>query len=231
MYIQTPDKQAERGVPIRRLIFNTKVFDDADLRQKLERVNETSKAMLETALDPAEHKAIEGAVNQEDKNHGTLVKLDVSTFNNDSLARLTIDSQAQFKEALRQCPKDLIKHLPYNHLEEKEEEEAIDKVCAFNQEAAKHKSNRAILEHCTGSTAQFYVDNTMPADAIGCVLIAHVEDKKASEAWECYMNGRLEGPYGVFEKVEKSGVERRDVSIAVWAALALGIVGTVLGCA
>jgi hypothetical protein len=42
--------------------------------------------------------------------------------------------------------------------------------------------NHDLLERCTGSPSTFYVDNTMPADAIGCVLVAHVVHGSASEA-------------------------------------------------
>ena len=69
----------------------------------------------------------------------------------------------------------------------------------------------------------------MPADSIGCFLVAHVEGKSASEAWQCFMEGRTKGAWGVVEKY-KSGIgEIRGVGRKVWVLMGLLGVGAVFG--
>ena len=88
--------------------------------------------------------------------------------------------------------------------------------------------NREILEHCTGSPVVNYTDNTMPADAIGCFLVAHVEKTSASEAWQCFMEKRLEGAWGVMEKYKSSG-ERRVIGRKYWVLMGLLSAAAVFG--
>ncbi|KAF9729264.1 hypothetical protein PMIN06_000165 [Paraphaeosphaeria minitans] len=88
--------------------------------------------------------------------------------------------------------------------------------------------NRALLERCAGSPPTFYVDSTMPADAIGCVLVAHVVKGTASEAWQCFMDARLEGQWGVMDKTG-GGVTTNGVGVGGLAVLGLAAVGAVFG--
>lgn len=89
--------------------------------------------------------------------------------------------------------------------------------------------NRAILERCAGSPAVNYTDNTMPADAIGCILVAHVEKGSANEAWQCFMDGRLSGQWGVMEKDRTGGGERNTVGMKGLMVIVLTAVGVVFG--
>lgn len=89
--------------------------------------------------------------------------------------------------------------------------------------------NRAILERCTGSTAVNYIDNTMPADAIGCYLVAHVEKGSANEAWQCFVDGRMEGQWGVMDKARSNGGERMEIGRRSWVFLGLVGMGVMFG--
>ncbi|KAK7181810.1 uncharacterized protein CC84DRAFT_1180184 [Paraphaeosphaeria sporulosa] len=88
--------------------------------------------------------------------------------------------------------------------------------------------NHAILERCTGTAPSFYVDNSMPADAIGCVLVAHVVKGSASKAWQCFMDARLEGQWGVIDKAG-GGVKTKGFGVGGLAVLGLAVVGAVFG--
>ena len=87
--------------------------------------------------------------------------------------------------------------------------------------------NNRILERCAGSPAVNYVDNTMPADAIGCFLVAHVEKGSANEAWQCFIDGRMEGQWGISEKDKSNDGMRKSAGAMGWMATGLIIVGAV----
>ncbi|KAF2450345.1 hypothetical protein P171DRAFT_439010 [Karstenula rhodostoma CBS 690.94] len=89
--------------------------------------------------------------------------------------------------------------------------------------------NHAMLERCTGSPPTFYVDTAMPADAVGCVLVAHVVKGSASEAWQCFMDARLEGQWGVMDKSSGGGVRTKGLGVGGLAVLGLAVVGALFG--
>lgn len=89
--------------------------------------------------------------------------------------------------------------------------------------------NRAIIQRCSGSPVEYYVDDTMPEDAVGCVLVAHVVKGSAAEAWQCFMDGRMEGAWGVMEKIVENAAEKPSVGVKKLAVLVLAIVGAVYG--